>query len=153
MWGRVRHGLCMLYVEVCLRAWVVWVVLSALDMLDGEGHVYRVRAIFGQELRHMVLAREFVQEARNPERILVRCGWHIIDRPLKPAQFCRRYFINIATRQCPREISWRRICGFSDRAPPSVCLKVRVVAKYVVGMMVRKWSCSTAGSAYRLDGE
>src|SRR6266702_5013103 len=66
---RVRYGLRILHVEVRLEGGVALVVIAAIDLLDGVGRIYRVRATFVHELLQIRWSRIFVQEARNREHI------------------------------------------------------------------------------------
>ncbi len=88
-WGRVRasDGLGVLGVDVRPLVGFAWdSEVSATDLHEGECRVVPVDAMFVHEGRQIVLARVITTIAHNPEHIPARCGRHVIQRLVQPAQ-------------------------------------------------------------------
>ena len=101
MRGRVRHGLCVLHVEVRLKTRHVRLEPAVVDLFDVESRVYRIGAKCGHELLQICEARELISVPRDPELILGDCLGGIGKRLVQPAQELRRNLVvlRLAARQ------------------------------------------------------
>ena len=98
VWGRIRHNLRVLEVEVCLGTRVARVVLATVD---GEGRGFRVGIKFDREcrLRSAGLGHSFRYPA-IPSRVPVSCDRREGESIIQSVQVRRRDLLDRLNMEC-----------------------------------------------------